>query len=95
MGSEVPEITEHPTFVDAVTFDHRRSLFWSAPNETSLTMPRCSKPTLATIAAVLSLAAAIPVHPGADRHRRLQDSIQECRDGHDGVLVELLPSALP
>jgi len=61
----------------------------------SMTMPRCSKPTLATIAAVLSLAAAIPVHPGADRHRRLQDSIQECRDGHDGVLVELLPSALP
>ena len=45
--------------------------------------------------AVLSLAAAVSVHPGADRHRRLQDSIQECRDGHDGVLVELLPSALP
>jgi len=47
------------------------------------------------IAAVLSLAAAVSVHPGADRHRRLQDSIQECRDGHDGVIVELLPSALP
>ena len=72
--------------------------FWSGPpaqRNVSLTMPRCSTPTLATIAAVLSLAAAIPVHPGADRHRRLQDSIQECRDGHDGVLVELLPSALP
>ena len=55
-------------------------------------MPRSS--ALGTLTAVLSLAAAIPVHLGADRHRRLQDSIQECRDGHDGFLVELSPSAL-
>ena len=48
------------------------------------------------LAAVLSLTAAIPINPGASRRRRrLQESIQECHDGHDGFLVELSPTALP
>ena len=48
------------------------------------------------LAAVLSLTAAIPINPGASRRRRrLQESIQECHDGHDGFLVVLSPTALP